>query len=489
MKKEILRVQKLSKSNQGKYILNNFHMNLYEGEILGMIGLNDSGKSLLLNILSGKEPWDSGMIFYDEEPISWLQLNKINKIQLIDDQAILVPTLSVLENIFIIQKHAHKKIFIRWGLLKKQFIYYLVEDLGINIDLKRIVSTLSNAEQLMVKIVKAYILGAKIIIIENMIDFLTNEEQKKFQFLINRLKQKKISFIITGYYLALLRKYADRILFIDKGSNVKIFKKVDIGNFDEDLILLGDTSPESKHFIKNTKKRFDEIIFEACHISTCPEEDISFQIKRGEITVILDLHHSTNVNIINAILGKIEYDGNFCFNGKVTYNIAKKRSSIVIVDNKLREIEVKSLDLKDNLCLSAFPRISRFGFINFRQRKQIMNDFLKIYREHGFQYEFDIHSLTQSEAVAIYIYRILIQKWKLLLCTAPELLFSYETMNLVNEQLRLMTENGRAICIFASSIEPYINLADYFYIIQNGKVQGKYSYDECQRILLSSFNK
>lgn len=476
MKREILRVQKLSKSNQSRRVLNDYNMNLYEGELLGIISLRDSDKSLLLNILKGKHKWDTGSIFFDEEPVTRDVLKKTKKIELINDSPTLVQTLSVLENIFIIRSHLRPKIFIRWDLLKKQLKHHFVE-LGINIDINRIVSTLSLAEQHLIEIMKAYILGAKVILIENIIALYTPEEHYNFHKLINILKQKNVSFIITGNQLAVLQKYADRILFIDKGTNIKVFHNLGTGELDEKRILLGDIPYEK---VTPVKKQFDEIAFEACHVSINPGEDISFKINRGEISVILDLSHPTTVNLINAITGKVKYSGNFYFEGEDFHDISKL-SSVYFADFEMDEVDIKNIDLKDNLCLSVFPRISRFGFISARQRKQIMNDFLKIYHERNIEYEFDLQNLSQPEAMAMYLYRILIQKWNLLLCINPEILFSYETANIIKDQLRRMTENGRTICIFASTIEPYATIADYFYIVEDGKVHGKYTYQECQQ--------
>ena len=480
MKNEILRVQKLSKSYQNKRVLNNFHMSVYEGEILGIIGLYDSGKSVLLNILAGQEKWDSGSIFFDEEPVNLQYLKQTNKIHLINHQSKLIPTLSVLENIFITRKHYRTKIFVNWKKLGHQ-LDIIFSKFGISIAHNRIVSTLTLAEQQLVEIIKAYVLGAKVILMENVMAQYTHEEQQRIQQILFQMKTKNISFIIAEYQLAILRKYADRILFLDKGHNIKVIQNEDAELVDENKILLSGISHEKPD--RHERKIYNEVVFEARHISTKSGEDVTFQINKGEIAVILDLSHSTNANLTNALMGKVKYNGQFVVDGKVIRNVAKARSSVCIAVDELGDTVIKSLDLKDNLCLSAFPRISRFGMISARQKKQIMMDFLKLYRDHNFNFDFNIHKLSQAEATAIYLYRIQIQKWNVLLLMNPDLLLSHETVYVIQEQLRRMTENGRAICIFASTIEPYADLADSYCIIANGKVQGKYTYSECHRYL------
>ena len=66
MRKEALRVSHLYKRFGQKEVLTDFHMNLLEGETLGIMGLKGSGKTLLFHILTGKEEFDQGTLFFNE---------------------------------------------------------------------------------------------------------------------------------------------------------------------------------------------------------------------------------------------------------------------------------------------------------------------------------------------------------------------------------------------------------------------------------------
>lgn len=67
MRKEALRVLHLYKRFGQKEVLTDFHMNLLEGETLGIMGLKGSGKTLLFHILTGKEEFDQGTLFFNEK--------------------------------------------------------------------------------------------------------------------------------------------------------------------------------------------------------------------------------------------------------------------------------------------------------------------------------------------------------------------------------------------------------------------------------------
>ena len=67
MKKELLRVEHLTKLYEKIHILDDLSFCLYEGEIMGITGLNRSGKTTLANILNGVLRQDAGAIWINEK--------------------------------------------------------------------------------------------------------------------------------------------------------------------------------------------------------------------------------------------------------------------------------------------------------------------------------------------------------------------------------------------------------------------------------------
>ena len=62
-KPPVIRLEKLTKRFPGVLALDNVDLELYEQEIVGVIGENGAGKSTLLTILTGAQPPSSGQIF------------------------------------------------------------------------------------------------------------------------------------------------------------------------------------------------------------------------------------------------------------------------------------------------------------------------------------------------------------------------------------------------------------------------------------------
>lgn len=479
-KKEILRLQNISVKKDDIYRLQNIYFNLYEGEVLGIIGLHDSGKTMLLNTICGLEIIEEGNIYINEERTTSFELQRNRTIHMIQAEPSLSATLTVLENVFIIRKHMKLKLFIHWNMLRKQ-LEKCLNELNISIDVYKFVYELSPIEKHIIEIVKAYILGAKLILIDNVMRKYTMKDYEEIYKIINLLRGKGVSFIITGYQMALLQRISDKNLFLVKGTSVKVVENIRRNQIDERKILLG--AGVSNELIKKVKPNEREILFEAKHVSTSPGEELSFQIKGGEIVVVVDLLRTLDNNLVQAILGNRAYKGEFYLEGKMIKSFPKSeiKRNIYITDFMADEITLERMKLMDNLCLSSYKRISKCGFISFKRTKFIKNTFIRQYQEKGYHFDFDCTRMGHLEKTAIYLERIKLQKWKLLVCSNLENILSYETYQMIEEQLENIVSGGRAILVFASSFEYFSNLADYYLLVSEGTIEGKYTYEELQR--------
>ena len=69
MKKNILILKQICKCIQKKTVLNQFYMNIQNGEIVNLIGMEDSGKEDVFSILFGQEKIDSGEIVFNRRKL------------------------------------------------------------------------------------------------------------------------------------------------------------------------------------------------------------------------------------------------------------------------------------------------------------------------------------------------------------------------------------------------------------------------------------
>ena len=93
-----LSVRNLTKSFDGKTVLNNISFDLYEGEFLSILGPSGCGKTTLLRILIGLEKADSGEILKAGTDISGLK--SIDRgMGIVFQNYALFPNMTVLQNV------------------------------------------------------------------------------------------------------------------------------------------------------------------------------------------------------------------------------------------------------------------------------------------------------------------------------------------------------------------------------------------------------
>src|SRR5699024_7127780 len=103
MGKPILKMEGISKSFPGVKALDNVDFNIYENEVMALLGENGAGKSTLMKILSGVYEKGQGKIFLDEKELEVLSPKDASDkgIAIIHQELNLVKYLAVYENIFL----------------------------------------------------------------------------------------------------------------------------------------------------------------------------------------------------------------------------------------------------------------------------------------------------------------------------------------------------------------------------------------------------
>ena len=144
-KSTLLKMSHISKSYPGVKAVNDVSIDLYAGEVLGLMGENGAGKSTLIKLLAGAEMMDSGEIFIEDKSININspKESQENGVSVIYQELITMDTLSVAENIFVGQlPRKNNTKLIDWKTAQKKSSEVLAM-LNSDIDPKTIVSSLS----------------------------------------------------------------------------------------------------------------------------------------------------------------------------------------------------------------------------------------------------------------------------------------------------------------------------------------------------------
>ena len=211
-----------NKTNLTKAI-DNISFTVEKGEFVGIMGASGSGKSTLLNVISTIDKVTSGHILVNNEDITKLKGNKLNKFRreelgFIFQDFNLLDTLTAFENIAIaltIQKIGAKEI--------DKKVKEIADKLGIKDILKKYPYQVSGGQKQRIASARAIITNPKIVLADEPTGALDSKSARQLLENFEFLNKKMKATILMVTHDAFTASYANRILFIKDG---KIFNEI-----------------------------------------------------------------------------------------------------------------------------------------------------------------------------------------------------------------------------------------------------------------------
>jgi fructose transport system ATP-binding protein len=216
----ILVAKNLSKKYGKVVALDNANLELYPGEVLGVIGDNGAGKSTLIKVLCGAVVPDSGEILLDGKNVSFsspIEARTLG-IETVYQNLALSPALSITDNMFLgreIRQKGFMGKFLRF-LDKKEMADQArkkLSELGLLTiqNINQLVETLSGGQRQGVAVARATSFGTKLVIMDEPTAALGVKESRRVLELIGEVRARGIPIILISHNMPHVFEVADRI--------------------------------------------------------------------------------------------------------------------------------------------------------------------------------------------------------------------------------------------------------------------------------------
>jgi ABC-type uncharacterized transport system ATPase subunit len=213
-----LEMRGITKRYPGVVANDGIDLDIRTGEIHALLGENGAGKTTLMNILYGLARPDEGEILLDGTPVHVSGPDDAidRGISMVHQHFMLVPVLSVAENIVLGQETMANPLFLDRSEARKR-IRELAARFGFEIDPDARVGSLSVGQQQRVEILKALYREARILVLDEPTAVLTPQETEEIFVLLRRLAADGRSIIFISHKLYEVLEIADRITVIRRG--------------------------------------------------------------------------------------------------------------------------------------------------------------------------------------------------------------------------------------------------------------------------------
>jgi ribose transport system ATP-binding protein len=472
----LLEMRSIYKGFPGVQALHNAELDLYKGEVLGLVGENGAGKSTLVKILGGALQPDAGDITLMGEfvKISSPQEAQRYGISIIYQEFNLIPILSVHENIFL-GREPTKLGFILKNTERRKSLD-IIDRLGMSIDTDVLCRDLSIAHQQIVEIAKALSVESEIIIMDEPSATLTTQEVEKLFGIIRELKGRGLSVIYISHRLNEILEVADRVIVLRDGKTVE---NKPVSHLSQNIIIekmvgrsLENEYPKEKHPVGDT-------ILSVRNYSRLPKvKDVSFHVSKGEVLGITGLVGAGRTELARLIFGadrkesgSLELDGN-----EITIHKpldAIKHGICLLTEDRKSQGLILDHSVRENFGLPNLSRYSRYSFINRRLEKFAFNRYVKDLKIKLSDHEISVKHLSGGNQQKVVLAKWLESDSKVVIFDEPtrgiDVGSKYEIYLLINR----LAKEGKAVIMISSELPEIIGMSDRIIVMREGRIGGE----------------
>ncbi|HEY7457390.1 MAG TPA: ABC transporter ATP-binding protein [Xanthobacteraceae bacterium] len=216
---KVLTVDEISKHFGGLVAVNKISFDIAENEVLGLIGPNGSGKTTVINLISGALRPSSGEIRIYGEDISRTSASAIARKGVARTFQIvrMLPGLTVLENVAAGGVFGHSR---KWGGELDEFAHSLLRRVGLSIPGEMPVAALTYIDQKRVELARALASDPKVLLLDEWLAGLNPTELRVGIRLIEQLRSEGRTIIVVEHVMDAIRALCDRCVVMNSGIKI-----------------------------------------------------------------------------------------------------------------------------------------------------------------------------------------------------------------------------------------------------------------------------
>ena len=474
----------ISKSFPGVKALQKVDFQLKAGEIHALLGENGAGKSTLIKVLGGIYIAEEGKILIDGKPvvIDGVTAARDNGISIIHQELVLVPHMTVAENIFL-GREPMGKLGVDMGKMTSSAQKMLDRfDLGISATDE--IFDLSIAQQQMVEIVKAISFNCRILVMDEPTSSISDREVAQLFEIMRNLAAQGVGIIYISHKMSELNEVCDRVTVLRDGMYVGT--RVVAETPRDELITMMVGRELNQYYTRDHVK--DTPVFFRCeHIDDGKKHhkrvnDVSFEVKEGEIVGFAGLVGAGRSETMQCVFGLTPSStGTITLEGK-KLNIssavdAMKYGIAMVPENRKLEGLYHIQSVSFNTTIEVLQEIIRHLRVNDKREREITQEFIDKMQTKTPSQEQRVSNLSGGNQQKVMIGRWLATKPKVLILDEPTRGVDVGAKAEIYEIMNELTKQGVAIIMVSSELPEIINMADRVYVMYDGRITGCIDYE------------
>ncbi|KGQ42597.1 ribose ABC transporter ATP-binding protein RbsA [Gallibacterium anatis] len=477
----ILKLDNICKSFPGVRALYNAGLSVYPGRVMALMGENGAGKSTLMKILTGIYSKDSGSIHYQGQEVTFKnpKMSQLAGISIIHQELNIIPNLTIAENIFLGREFTNKFGGIDWKKMTTES-EKLLKRLKIKHSPTTPVEQLSLGELQMIEIAKALSFDAKVIIMDEPTDALTDTETDALFNVIRELKQQNCGIVFISHRMQDIFTICDDVTVLRDGELIAERSLKEINEEQLIELMVGRKLSEQYPHIESP---IGDTVLEVKNISGCGVHNASFKLHRSEILGISGLMGAGRTELMKLIYGALPKTAGEVFLKQKQLSIHSPQDGlnngiVYISEDRKGDGLVLGMSIKENMTLTALKQLTKHYSINHKAEKMTVNDFILLFNIKTPSMDQTIGLLSGGNQQKVAIAKGLMTRPDVLILDEPTRGIDVGAKKEIYQLINKFKEEGMSIIIVSSDMPEIIGMSDRVLVMNNGEIRAEYLRNE-----------
>jgi rhamnose transport system ATP-binding protein len=475
----VLSLEHARKSFGAVHALEDGDIELFAGEVHGLVGENGAGKSTLVKILAGVHRPDAGRLLLDGEEAVFdnAKQSQAAGIAIIFQEPTLFPDLSVAENIFVGMQPLKRFRRIDGRRMRREAAA-VFDQLGVRLEPDRIARGLSIADQQLVEIAKALTANSRVIVMDEPTAALASAEVERLFGIVEALRARGNAILFISHRLEEIFALCRRITVMRDGRHVLTKPTGDLtvqsiirAMVGRDMDALFPKVPsEAGRVVLNVDRLTREGVF----------TDVSFEVRSGEIVALAGLVGAGRTEVARAIFGidrwdagSVEVDGRRLPTGSPTAAMAA--GVALVPEDRRQQGLVMDFSIERNIALASLRSVRRGGLIPRGAERSFARDWATRLQLKYSRLTNPVWTLSGGNQQKAVLAKWLARKPTLLIVDEPTRGIDVGTKAEVHRLLSELAAQGVAVLMISSELPEVLGMADRIVVLFEGRVTHEFA--------------
>ena len=475
----VISLEHAEKSFGAVHALADGDIELYGGEVHGLVGENGAGKSTLVKILAGVHRPDSGRLVLDGEEAIFdnAKQSQAAGIAIIFQEPTLFPDLTVAENIFVGVQPLKRFRRIDGRRMRREAAT-LFEQLGVRLDPDRLARGLSIADQQLVEIAKALTTNARVIVMDEPTAALaTNEVQRLFR-IVETLRARGNAVLFVSHRLEEIFEICQRVTVMRDGRHVwtKSIEELTVPS-----VIRAMVGRDMDALFPKLPTEPGRVVLEIQRLTREGDfTDVSFVVRSGEIVALAGLVGAGRTEVARAIFGIDRWDaGSVEIEGRRlppgSPSAAMAAGIGLVPEDRRQQGLVMDFSIERNIALASLDSVRRGGMIFRGAERTFARDWaLRLQLKYA-RLSNPVWTLSGGNQQKTVLAKWLGRKPKLLIVDEPTRGIDVGTKAEVHRLLSELAAQGVAVLMISSELPEVLGMADRIIVLFEGRVMREFA--------------